>query len=304
VMCDMCDMAPVVGVRYKCVICPNFDLCSACAFHYPEVGEHKSTHAMLRMPVPLDLTVEVRDEREAVNAVNAVNAVTADVTTQTAEISTRSANTQTVVESAQPSVVVLLNDAHAVVERLGLTESEAIDDVPDLVTDSVETAFAWRNEPRMFGIRSRASDSSSTSSVHRPVELQSPVASKQEARNNGLVAVGVIYKDSPVSPSSSTSPKVEAHPTPELAPEPVSTPVPVAEEAQTERESEEWVTEMHPAESISDSKMSSLNRLETWEQLQIQLASMGFTDEQRNVSLLIQHDGDLNEVVMDLLRQT
>lgn len=30
VTCDSCEMCPIVGVRYKCSVCPNYDLCEAC----------------------------------------------------------------------------------------------------------------------------------------------------------------------------------------------------------------------------------------------------------------------------------
>lgn len=36
-LCDGCDMAPIVGTRWKCSQCPNYDLCSDCY----EKGIHK-----------------------------------------------------------------------------------------------------------------------------------------------------------------------------------------------------------------------------------------------------------------------
>ena len=36
VACDGCDAYPVVGVRYKCSVCKNFDFCEKC--------EEKATH--------------------------------------------------------------------------------------------------------------------------------------------------------------------------------------------------------------------------------------------------------------------
>ncbi|XP_064539090.1 protein ref(2)P [Drosophila montana] len=43
--CDSCKALPLVGFRYKCMQCPNFDLCQACesAHKHPE-------HLMARMP--------------------------------------------------------------------------------------------------------------------------------------------------------------------------------------------------------------------------------------------------------------
>ena len=30
ITCDGCDMDPIVGIRYKCLVCTNYDLCSTC----------------------------------------------------------------------------------------------------------------------------------------------------------------------------------------------------------------------------------------------------------------------------------
>ena len=29
-VCDNCDQTPITGVRYKCSVCPNYDLCERC----------------------------------------------------------------------------------------------------------------------------------------------------------------------------------------------------------------------------------------------------------------------------------
>ena len=41
--CDACDMQPIIGLRYKCLECPDFDLCNGC--HKKEA--HKE-HKMVR----------------------------------------------------------------------------------------------------------------------------------------------------------------------------------------------------------------------------------------------------------------
>ena len=48
VTCDGCGMYPIVGCRYKCAICPNFDFCEKCEkkFH----REH--SHPMIQIPSP------------------------------------------------------------------------------------------------------------------------------------------------------------------------------------------------------------------------------------------------------------
>lgn len=45
VECDACLMAPIMGFRYKCIQCPNFDLCQNC-----EAKHIHSEHMMVRMP--------------------------------------------------------------------------------------------------------------------------------------------------------------------------------------------------------------------------------------------------------------
>ena len=46
--CPICNFhEDVIGLRFKCCVCPDFDLCSACA----DRGLH-TEHIMLRMPTP------------------------------------------------------------------------------------------------------------------------------------------------------------------------------------------------------------------------------------------------------------
>merc|ERR1712047_195880 len=46
VVCDGCD-GPVVGPRYKCLVCPDYDLCATCEAR----GVHVH-HKMIRLPAP------------------------------------------------------------------------------------------------------------------------------------------------------------------------------------------------------------------------------------------------------------
>ncbi|KAH8377104.1 hypothetical protein KR093_003466 [Drosophila rubida] len=45
VQCDACGTLPMIGFRYKCVQCPNFDLCQNC-----EAAHKHPEHLMVRMP--------------------------------------------------------------------------------------------------------------------------------------------------------------------------------------------------------------------------------------------------------------
>merc|ERR1712088_501171 len=47
VTCDGCDKAPIVGFRYKCVVCDDYDLCGACE----KAGKHPG-HNMMRISSP------------------------------------------------------------------------------------------------------------------------------------------------------------------------------------------------------------------------------------------------------------
>jgi len=49
--CDACGATPLRGIRFKCTVCPDFDLCADCE----SKGNHPSSHAMikLRQPVPV-----------------------------------------------------------------------------------------------------------------------------------------------------------------------------------------------------------------------------------------------------------
>eukprot|EP00339_Tiarina_fusa_P013619 CAMPEP_0117016302 /NCGR_PEP_ID=MMETSP0472-20121206/12868_1 /TAXON_ID=693140 ORGANISM="Tiarina fusus, Strain LIS" /NCGR_SAMPLE_ID=MMETSP0472 /ASSEMBLY_ACC=CAM_ASM_000603 /LENGTH=422 /DNA_ID=CAMNT_0004720307 /DNA_START=6 /DNA_END=1274 /DNA_ORIENTATION=- len=48
VTCDGCDVFPITGTRYKCVVCPDFDLCETCEGQ----GKHLCTHPMLKLRIP------------------------------------------------------------------------------------------------------------------------------------------------------------------------------------------------------------------------------------------------------------
>jgi len=47
VQCDNCQAVPIVGNRYKCTVCHNFDLCEACELS----GIHPSDHEMIKFKV-------------------------------------------------------------------------------------------------------------------------------------------------------------------------------------------------------------------------------------------------------------
>ncbi|CAI5758477.1 unnamed protein product [Candida verbasci] len=58
VCCDMChpdDFVALKGVRYACLICPDFDLCATCESKNLNYGQHLSSHPMAKISKPNDL---------------------------------------------------------------------------------------------------------------------------------------------------------------------------------------------------------------------------------------------------------
>jgi len=50
VSCDGCGVSPIEGVRYKCQVCDNYDLCEKCEAK----NEHPPTHILLKAKQPLN----------------------------------------------------------------------------------------------------------------------------------------------------------------------------------------------------------------------------------------------------------
>ncbi len=45
IVCDACREAPIIGMRWKCASCYDYDLCTVCYY----AGKHSLEHPFLRM---------------------------------------------------------------------------------------------------------------------------------------------------------------------------------------------------------------------------------------------------------------
>jgi len=50
VRCDICNTVPIIGVRYKCAICKDYDLCEKCEMS----NSHNPMHPLIKMRIPRD----------------------------------------------------------------------------------------------------------------------------------------------------------------------------------------------------------------------------------------------------------
>lgn len=46
VKCNVCKQYPIIGLRYRCLSCFNFDMCQMCFFSGRKAKHHKITHSM------------------------------------------------------------------------------------------------------------------------------------------------------------------------------------------------------------------------------------------------------------------
>merc|ERR1711972_831725 len=51
ITCDGCNMTPIEGLRFKCSVCPNFDLCAGCFMRKEEL--HDAQHSFTNVLEPV-----------------------------------------------------------------------------------------------------------------------------------------------------------------------------------------------------------------------------------------------------------
>ena len=63
--CDGCQAFPIQGIRYKCSVCGNVDLCEACE----DAGVH-SEHTLLKIRRPIQAPVKLICQYRGTNNVD------------------------------------------------------------------------------------------------------------------------------------------------------------------------------------------------------------------------------------------
>ncbi|EER05307.1 hypothetical protein Pmar_PMAR027947 [Perkinsus marinus ATCC 50983] len=61
--CDCCEELPIVGPRYRCAVCADFDLCATC-YKKPTNKQHRTDHCFTLIAKPVTLwSVKTREPR-------------------------------------------------------------------------------------------------------------------------------------------------------------------------------------------------------------------------------------------------
>eukprot|EP01121_Diplochlamys_sp_Union-15-3_P014428 TRINITY_DN4594_c0_g1_i4.p1 TRINITY_DN4594_c0_g1~~TRINITY_DN4594_c0_g1_i4.p1 ORF type:complete len:228 (-),score=30.16 TRINITY_DN4594_c0_g1_i4:36-719(-) len=50
--CNICEVSPIIGARYRCINCISFDICSKCEEKISEIHDNKHLFLKIKVPIP------------------------------------------------------------------------------------------------------------------------------------------------------------------------------------------------------------------------------------------------------------
>eukprot|EP00300_Choanocystis_sp_HF-7_P036347 c52191_g1_i1.p1 GENE.c52191_g1_i1~~c52191_g1_i1.p1 ORF type:complete len:446 (+),score=81.42 c52191_g1_i1:38-1339(+) len=335
VTCDGCGMKPIAGPRFKCLICQDFDLCSSCESRACQIDSHYPSHAMVKMPIPMALaSAEFQDPIGNTVLPDPFGHVAVPPTPVVVPVAqeddradeNESENSE---EPAPPAVLVHSETQTHQVEHQSIETQTPRSDtasataqtqthLDELISSSqASETLSWRSKLRVFSSSRSTVHPDESSHQYQPAFSEggdSEVPSTTDDRSD------LMPHDVHQSSDGSDHQQDDANASGHVAPFEVPTeedgwnvvevvaPLPVHEST----DSSSQVTSV-PFESTFEEgslwkSTHSLpppppqhDSLDRWEDLMQTLLQMGFTDTAQNQQLLIEHNGNLEEVLDCLL---
>ena len=60
IRCDSCKISPIMGTRYHCLMCDDYDLCSTCESNNTQGKVHCKNHLFVKIDIPLPSKCAIR----------------------------------------------------------------------------------------------------------------------------------------------------------------------------------------------------------------------------------------------------
>lgn len=302
-VCSNCQF-PIVGIRYKCAVCPNFDLCEICEM---VDNSHPVEHPLIKAKRPLS-----PEFNHIFNLSTGIHNVERRI--------------HNVSDGFQHGLHSFGNNVHQYGSQFGQQLNHFGTNVHQYGSQvGQQIKQSWTaHQPQIDAARQRAYDQ--WQHLNTEVKAQMKVISESMKVKAKEVAEalkkeseqwfsesqypGTTSATTPAAtpdatpaaaPTSVPAPVPAPAPTSTSTPTPVTAPVPVVASAtlssSPQRQSQPLPTHIHPSAPTPASQPNFQEQMAT-------LSVMGFTDESRNVTLLTRYNGDVSLCVQDLLENT